>query len=391
MFYRSEPIFKFVVPIKNNNMKKIFLTAFLISISMISINAQQISRKVQLAILFDTSNSMDGLIDQAKTRIWSIVNEVSSLTYQGQTPKLEIAIYQYGNDGLEASQNYIQQVIDLTSDLDVISQRLFGLRTNGGSEFCGAVIGKSLSDLNWSTSPLDLKMIYIAGNESFAQGPIDYKKECKKAASKGVFINTIFCGNYNQGVKLFWEDGAKCSGGDYFNIDSDREIVQIDTPYDKEIMHYNDSLNGTYYGYGSKGRDKKAMQSTQDGNAMSESINVAAERAVVKSKSKVYNNASWDLLDASEKDDFTISEIKEDELPEEFKNKSAAEKKVLLEKKKVERELYQKKIAQLATKRQDFINVERKKLAGKDAVDDFGTSVNQSIEERAVKIGFKKE
>lgn len=358
---------------------------------MISINAQQISRKVQLAILFDTSNSMDGLIDQAKTRIWSIVNEVSSLTYQGQTPKLEIAIYQYGNDGLEASQNYIQQVIDLTSDLDVISQRLFGLRTNGGSEFCGAVIGKSLSDLNWSTSPLDLKMIYIAGNESFAQGPIDYKKECKKAASKGVFINTIFCGNYNQGVKLFWEDGAKCSGGDYFNIDSDREIVQIDTPYDKEIMHYNDSLNGTYYGYGSKGRDKKAMQSTQDGNAMSESINVAAERAVVKSKSKVYNNASWDLLDASEKDDFTISEIKEDELPEEFKNKSAAEKKVLLEKKKVERELYQKKIAQLATKRQDFINVERKKLAGKDAVDDFGTSVNQSIEERAVKIGFKKE
>ena len=114
-------------------MKKIFLTAFLITISMASINAQQISRKVQLAILFDTSNSMDGLIDQAKTRIWSIVNEVSGLTFQGQTPKIEIAIYQYGNDGLEASQNYIQQVIDLTSDLDVISQRLFGLRTNGGS------------------------------------------------------------------------------------------------------------------------------------------------------------------------------------------------------------------------------------------------------------------
>ena len=30
--------------------------------------------KVQLAILLDTSGSMDGLIEQAKTQLWSIVN-----------------------------------------------------------------------------------------------------------------------------------------------------------------------------------------------------------------------------------------------------------------------------------------------------------------------------
>ncbi len=369
-------------------MKKIFLSALLIAITTLSLNAQQ--RKVQLAILFDTSNSMDGLIDQAKSRIWSIVNEVSTLTHNGQTPTIEIAIYQYGNDGLEMSQNYIQQVVDLTSDLDVISQRLFALRTNGGSEFCGAVIGKSLSQLNWSNSPLDLKMIYIAGNESFAQGPISYKKECKKAAAKGAFINTIFCGNYQEGVKLFWEDGATCSGGDYFNIDSDRKIVQIDTPYDKKMMLYNDSLNGTYYGYGRTGMMKKEMQSAQDGNALSKSMSVAVERTAVKSKNKVYNNASWDLIDASDKDDFKISELKEEELPEEFKGKSDAEKKVLIEQKKVERQIYQKKIAELAKKRQQFIDGEKKKMEGRDDVDDFGTSVNESIETRAKKIGFKK-
>ena len=370
-------------------MKKLFLTTVLVAITSLSLFAQQ--RKVQLAILFDTSNSMDGLIDQAKSRIWSIVNEVSTLKYNGNTPDIEIAIYQYGNDGLEASQNYIQQVVGLTSDLDLISQRLFGLRTNGGSEFCGAVIGKSLSDLSWSNSPLDLKMIYIAGNESFAQGPVDYKEMCKKAAAKGVFINTIFCGNYNTGVTLFWKDGATCSEGDYFNIDSDKAVVQIDTPYDKDIMSYNDSLNGTYYGYGSLGREKKAMQSAQDGNAMSKSVNVATERTVAKSKTGVYKNSSWDLLDASEEDEFKISEIKEDELPKIFKGKTDAEKKVLIEQKKVERQVYQKKIAVLAQKRQKFIDVERKKLAAVDQVDDFGTSVNKSIEERAEKIGFKKE
>ncbi|MBL1280990.1 MAG: hypothetical protein COA33_011990 [Fluviicola sp.] len=372
-------------------MRKLILTALLITTTVMVSRAQQSNRKVQLAILFDTSNSMDGLIDQAKSRIWSIVNEVSTLTYNGRTPSIEIAIYQYGNDGLEMSQNYIQQVVPLTSDLDDISQKLFGLRTNGGSEFCGAVIGKSLSDLKWSNSPLDLKMIYIAGNESFSQGPVDYKKECKKAAAKGIFINTIFCGNYDTGVQLFWKDGATCSEGDYFNIDSDRQVVQIDTPYDKDIMQYNDSLNGTYYGYGSLGMEKKAMQSAQDGNAMSESINVAAERTVAKSRSGVYKNSSWDLLDASDDENFKISEVKEEELPEEFKGKTTAEKKVLIEQKKVERQIYQKRIAELAKDRQAFIDVEMKKLAGVDKVDDFGTSVNKSIQTRAKEIGFETE
>ncbi|MEZ5022383.1 MAG: hypothetical protein R2728_03810 [Chitinophagales bacterium] len=31
--------------------------------------------KIQIALLLDTSNSMDGLIEQAKGKLWSIVNE----------------------------------------------------------------------------------------------------------------------------------------------------------------------------------------------------------------------------------------------------------------------------------------------------------------------------
>ena len=35
------------------------------------------NNKVQLAILLDTSNSMDGLIEQTKTQLWKIVNEMA--------------------------------------------------------------------------------------------------------------------------------------------------------------------------------------------------------------------------------------------------------------------------------------------------------------------------
>ena len=58
--------------------------------------------RIQLAILLDTSNSMDGLIDQAKTQLWNIVGQFSKTKLAGETPELEVALYQYGNDGLPA-------------------------------------------------------------------------------------------------------------------------------------------------------------------------------------------------------------------------------------------------------------------------------------------------
>jgi hypothetical protein len=353
------------------------------------INPNQSQRKIQVAILFDTSNSMDGLIDQAKSRIWAIVNDLTGLKHQGQTPTIEIALYDYGNSGLSAESNYVRKQIDLTTDLDVISEKLFGLRTNGGSEYCGAVINASISQLNWTTHPQDLRMIYIAGNEPFNQGKIDYKEVCKIAAQKDINVNTIYCGNYDQGVREFWFDGAKLGKGEYFNIDSDQQIVHIDTPYDDQINSYNDSLNRTYFGYGSLGFSGKMNQSVQDMNAVSESKSLKAERAIVKSKSN-YTNTSWDLIDAVEEGGKELSDIPEAELPDEFKGKSDSEKQQLLEDKKAEREKYQKKINELAVERQKFIEEERKK-APVEGEADFGTSVQKSLLKRANELGYEKE
>ena len=78
------------------------LLAGLLTINAACVHAQPnlSNRTVQVAILFDTSNSMDGLIDQAKARIWGIINEVNTLRYNGQVPRIEIALYEYGTSGL---------------------------------------------------------------------------------------------------------------------------------------------------------------------------------------------------------------------------------------------------------------------------------------------------
>ena len=60
------------------------------------------SPSVQIALLLDTSNSMDGLIEQAKSQLWSVVNEFIRAKRDGRPPALEVALYEYGNDSLPA-------------------------------------------------------------------------------------------------------------------------------------------------------------------------------------------------------------------------------------------------------------------------------------------------
>jgi hypothetical protein len=342
--------------------------------------------KIQVALLLDTSNSMDGLIDQAKSRLWNIVNTLTTLKYNGQAPQVEIALYEYGNDGL-IDENYIRQVTPLTQDLDLVSEKLFALRTNGGSEYCGAVIRDASMNLNWDTNEKSMKLIYIAGNEAFNQGKINYQDVIANAKSKNIYTNTIFCGSRDEGIQTFWQNGANIGDGKFFNIDSDRKVIYIETPYDIKISQYNSQLNDTYISYGSRGSEMKSKQALQDVNAESQSASNAVERAVSKSKKNAYKNDHWDLVDKVEKDKSYISSIREEELPSELKGKSKEEINKIVAQKSADRDKIQKEIEVLAKQRQAYIGAEMKKRGSSEG-DDLGKAIEKSILELGKKNGY---
>ncbi|OEK09175.1 hypothetical protein A8C32_10615 [Flavivirga aquatica] len=314
---------------------------------------------IKVALLLDTSNSMDGLIDQAKAQLWNIVNELSYAKCGNVKPNLQIALYEYGNDRLNSNEGYIRQVLAFSDDLDDISKELFSLTTNGGEEYCGHVIQTSLNQLNWGKNPDDLKLIFIAGNEPFTQGKINYKDASTNAKEKDVTINTIFCGDYNQGISTSWKNGAQLTNGDYMAINQNKATVHIPSPYDDDILILNQKLNKTYIIYGKKGKEKIALQAEQDSKAQSYSKANAVSRTVSKS-SHLYKNKTWDLVDAVEQEEVAIETIKDDTLPDELKGKSKAEIKTYVIKKSKEREAIQKKIQELNNKRKTFISNKKK-------------------------------
>jgi hypothetical protein len=341
---------------------------------------------IQVALLLDTSNSMDGLIEQAKSRLWNIVNTLSTLKYDGRAPKIEIALYEYGNDGLR-ERNWIRKVTPLTQDLDLISEKLFSLRTNGGTEYCGAVIKDAVSQLEWNGNSKAMKLIYIAGNEPFNQEGINYKEAISDAQKKRIFVNTIFCGDRKEGIETYWQDGAVLGGGKYFNIDANQKVIFIETPYDIRISALNLQLNDTYIGYGATGYEKKASQAMQDVNAASLSKANAVERTVSKSKKEAYRAESWDLVDKAETDRNFVNTIKSEDLPAELKGKSKTEIAKIVSEKSRQRSQVQKEITELAVKRQNYIDDEIKKR-GNSTADDLGKAIEKSIHELGRKNGF---
>lgn len=354
--------------------------------TLIPVNSTVKDNKIQVALLLDTSNSMDGLIDQAKSRLWNIVNTLTTLKYNGQAPQIEIALYEYGNDGIR-DENYIRQVTPLTQDLDLVSEKLFALRTNGGSEYCGAVIRDASANLNWDSNEKSMKLIYIAGNEAFDQGKINYKDVVSKAKGKNIYTNTIFCGSREEGIQTFWQNGASLGGGKYFNIDSDRKVLYIETPYDIRISECNAKLNDTYIYYGNHGSEYRLKQITQDKNAEMQSASNLVERTVAKSKKNAYKNDHWDLVDKAEKDAGFIATVKESELPAELKGKSKEEIQKTITAKSAARDKIQKEIEELSKKRQTYIDSEMKKRGTNDS-DDLGKAIESSIVELAKKNGY---
>ena len=346
--------------------------------------------RIQVAILLDVSGSMDGLIEQAKTQLWSMVETLGKASCNGKKPSVELALYEYGRPENGASNNFIKLLSPFTTDLDELSAKLFQLHTGGGDEYCGAVMVQSLKGLNWDTNPNNYKVIFIAGNESFRQGSVSYTEACVLAKQKGVIINTIYCGDKQSGIAEFWNMNGECNSGTYSNIDQNQRMEDIKAPQDSMIYALNGKLNGSYVTYNSVGSSKMQLQQSMDQANAGAGYSVAAKRASVKANSATYRNTSWDLVDAYNADTTVIAKLDKKYLPAEVQNKTTTEIKQYVKQKNEERSAVQRQITTLASEREKYIANVRKETA-KVQTKDLENAVQVTLKSQGSRYNLKFE
>jgi hypothetical protein len=390
---------------------------------------------IDVVFAIDCSGSMGPVIETAKKKVWTIVNEIAKAK---PTPVLRIGLIGYGD------ADRVFRTFALSDDLDTVYANLMTFRDEHWSEeYVGLAVHKAANEMGWSpTSATNLKIIYVLGNETARQGPaeFDYAKTAPLAWEKNnITVNAIYCNahlgrqsSFNNNASISstpksasslsssksapqqqiattastrvapstrvatafdgematWVEMAQLGKGKFLEIAGDGGALTIPTPYDNDMIRLNSSLNDTYLPYGRAGAFGKSNQIAQDRNSTSVggAANMAA-RAQAKGGG-LYNNRGWDLVDASRDQGFDWSQVKDEDVPEALKGKSPEERKQLVATAAHKRAAVQAEIGALGRKRDEYLIAEIKKqnLDNKNAFDE---AVKQSIIEQAITKGFR--
>ncbi len=340
---------------------------------------------VELAICLDISGSMDGLIDSAKARLWSIVNDLATAK---PVPQVRVALLTYGCDSYSSEAGWVVIDSELTEDLDLISKKLFALKTNGGTELVGRVVDKAARSLLWSTDPHALRIIVVAGNEAADQDSVvTYQVASKTSIERGILVNSIFCGSPTDPIAPAWGEVARLADGQFLCIDQSAGALVAESPFDKQLTELSASINTTYLWVGEAGLAACSNQMEQDANARGLSGGVAAQRASSKS-SAIYDNRANDLVDGCAAGTMKLEDIKDEDLPADMKGKTLDEKKAILAAKQADRLRVQQEIQSLQVKREAYLVEEARKQAGATGIT-LDDALKQAIRTQATKKGMK--
>src|SRR6185436_8739513 len=165
--------------------------------------------KVDVVFCVDRSGSMDRVIETAKRKIWTIVNEVAQ---QKPTPILRIGLIGYGSADKDI------KFFPLSTDLDKVYENLTTFRCDmGGDEWVGWALQQAAERMEWASERKALKMIFMVGNETAAQGREDvmYTKTAPLAIKKDISVNVIYCGKPNPEEERTWREVASLADGFY--------------------------------------------------------------------------------------------------------------------------------------------------------------------------------
>jgi len=363
-------------------MRNTLISIIVLSVaSQLSLADKQIAPKaaprVEVVFVLDTTGSMGSLIAGAKAKIWSIANQI---VLGKPKPVVHMGLVAYRDKG----DQYVTKTYALTDNIDQVYTDLMKFQAKGGGdtpENVNQALYDAVHKLKWSQDRKTLKIIYLVGDcpphNEYKDVPT-YDKTAKAAIEKGIYINTILCGNNAQAEQV-WRKIALAAEGTFLAIAQSGGVTQVATPYDKELGKLNTELVGTVVVYGD--RATQMRNSTLNLGAAKYSSEIQAKRAVFAGSSG--KAATGDLLDAIRDEKADLSKLKKDELPENMKKMSADERKEYLAKKQADRDKIVKKIKDLSAKRAEYI---KKALAkSKDGKKGFDHKVVETLQRQAAR------
>jgi Mg-chelatase subunit ChlD len=340
---------------------------------------------LEMVFVIDTTGSMGGLIEGAKQKVWSIVNDVQQ---RPSRPSVKVGLVAYRDRG----DDYVTQVTPLTDDLDKVYSILMDLEAAGGGdgpENVRAALADGLGKANWSQTRTGLaQIIFLVGDAP----PHDYQNEpdvlatAREAVNNQIMINTIQCGSQAETTPI-WQQIAQYGKGKYFAIAQDGGVETIDTPYDKDLAELGRKIGTTYLAYGdasTRARNADELAAIESKISRSASNTAMADRSLNKAMNK--DAYRGDLIQDLENGRIKLGDVKNEALPEDLLRLSGPDREREITRRLAERKMLKKQVLELAKKRDAFIAEQRKKSTKPGGFDSaVAAALNEQLQRRGIR------
>ncbi len=335
--------------------------------------------RVEVAFVLDTTGSMGDLIDGAKRKIWSIA---TTIVDNNPNAEIAMALVAYRDRG----DDYVVKSTPLSTDVQGLYGKLIKLEAAGGGddpESVNEALDKAISGLQWSSGANVKHIVFLVGD---APPHMDYAQErhypeiLKIAAEKHIAVNAVQAGEMVETTPI-WKEIAQFGHGRYISIPQNGgEVVIVVTPFDDDILHMQEQLDGSIVPYGSDGQKLELNKKMVAKAAAPDSVKIDNSGFYAKRKiAKEVVTGRGDLVADVTNSGLDVSSIAENELPDDLKALPAPQRKQWLTEKMQSRKLLEDKMASLIAKRDAFVFEQRKKKVASMKSDSFDSAVEETL------------
>lgn len=251
-----------MIPMKN--LTKILSIGMILLMCSLSLevcgeDTTQVTPKIDLVFVIDTTGSMSDEIREVKMHIQNIIEELRTGT---PTPDVAVGFVIY-RDYPDQESAYVFHLYPLSTDIDTVLANLEQfIAAGGGDEEETVTIGLdvAINEMNWrtsdgngtdgviigydpyqnpiysSSSPIKRVMFLIGDAPPRTrdyQGPeppirplLDYTQNIKDAQQKNITIYTISCSGMNDNGIRIWQEIANKTGGNYEQLTYERRDIE---------------------------------------------------------------------------------------------------------------------------------------------------------------------
>ncbi len=322
--------------------------------------------RMEVVFVLDTTGSMSGMIAGAKQKVWAIANKLKSAQ---PTPDIRFGLVGYRDRGDE----YVTKVFGLNANLDQVYNNLYAFQAQGGGdepESVNEALYRAVRDLQWSTDPRVLRVIFLVGDARphlDYQDDVNYRKTCRLANRKGILINTLQCGNLD-GTEQVWREVASLTNGTYASILQNGGSQNITTAYDEEIMRLNLKLDSTVILFGSKAEQANAAENKALLSRMAPEAVADRSSFLGKGEAGAVMSGKGDLVVEVMNGRQQIDSLDVKQLDPKLQAMPEKERKELIVKKVAERRALQTELAKLVGRRDADVAKKLKSMEGKEGV-----------------------